>query len=260
MTRKKVGLALSGGGARGFAHAGVLKVLVENDIPIDMIAGTSAGSIVGGAFAAGMSVDEILAMAPKVGYSTIMLPSVAIGGMFTNAPMGRFLTEHFPVARFEDLKLPFASVAYELATGEVVIGKDNGDLITAIRASCAVPGVFVPVLDEKGRVLIDGGVVSPLPVETVRQMGADVVIGVDLMACGASFRNDPRTSVGILIRSALALLKVAAAHEAERADLVIEPAIAHLRPDQLGKRDEFIQLGEEAAQKRMDEIKRLIDV
>ncbi len=259
MTRKKVGLALSGGGARGFAHVGVLKVLIENDIPIDMIAGTSAGSIVGGAFAAGMSIDEILAMAAKVGYANMMLPSVAMGGMFTNAPMGRFLQAHLPTTRFEDLKLPFASVAYELASSEIVIGKESGDLITAICASCAVPGVFAPVRDEKGRLLVDGGVVSPLPVETVRSLGADVVIAVDLMACGASFRQDPRTSVGIMIRSALTLLKIAAAHEAEDADVVIEPAIAHLRPDQIGKRDEFIELGEEAARTRIDEIKKMID-
>jgi NTE family protein len=258
LTRKKVGLALSGGGARGFAHVGVLKVLVENDIPIDMIAGTSAGSIVGAALAAGMSIDEMLAMAAKVGYTNMMLPSVAMGGVFTNAPMGSFLATHLPVTRFEDLKLPFAAIAYELSSEKVVIRKDRGDLITAIRASCAVPGVFAPVLDELGRTLVDGGVVSPLPVDAVRGMGADIVIGVDLMACGASFRQDPRTSVGIMIRSALALLKVAAAHEAGHAEIVIEPAIAHLRPDQIGKRDEFIALGESAAQARIDEIKKLL--
>jgi NTE family protein len=259
MAKKKVGLALSGGGARGFAHVGVLKVLVENDIPIDMIAGTSAGSIVGAAFAAGMSIDEILAMAAKVGYTSVMMPALGISGMFTNAPMGRFLEENFPVSRFEDLKLPFASLAYELASEEIVLGKDRGDLVTAIRASCAVPGVFAPVRDEQGRMLIDGGVVSPLPVDTVRKMGADIVIAVDLMACGATFRSDPRTSFAIMVRSALALLKIAAAHEAERADIVIKPAIAHLRPDQIGKRDEFIELGEKVARERLDEIEKLID-
>src|SRR4051794_33027142 len=113
MTRKKIGLALSGGGARGFAHIGVLKVLIENDIPIDMIAGTSAGSIVGGAYAAGMSIDEIVAMAAKVRYSNMMLPNPGVSGMFTNAPMGRFLKAHFPVERFEDMKLPFAAAAFD---------------------------------------------------------------------------------------------------------------------------------------------------
>jgi NTE family protein len=259
MTRKKIGLALSGGGARGFAHVGVLKVLVENEIPIDMIAGTSAGSIVGAAFAAGMSIDEILAMAAKVGYASVMMPALGISGMFTNAPMGKFIQAHFPVTRFEDLKLPFAALAYELASEQLVIRKENGDLVTAIRASCAVPGVFAPVRDELGRMLIDGGVVSPLPVDTVRSMGADIVIAVDLMACGATFRSDPRTSFAIMVRSALALLKVAAAHEAERADIVIEPPIAHLRPDQIGKRDQFIELGEKAARESLSKIKKLIE-
>jgi len=259
MTRKKIGLALSGGGARGFAHIGVLKVLIENEIPIDMIAGTSAGSIVGGAYAAGMSIDEILAMAARVGYSNVMLPNAGLGGMFTNAPMGKFLRANFPVDRFEDMKLPFAATAFDLAASELVICMDTGDLITSIRASCAVPGVFAPVRDADGRALVDGGVVSPLPVDVVGSMGADVVIGVDLLACGAAFRKESRTSIGIMIRSAMALLQVAAGHEGEHADLVIKPAIAHLRPDQIDKRDEFISLGEAVARERIEEIKKLIE-
>ena len=115
-------------------------------------------------------------------------------------------------------------------------------------------------LDTKvGEALVDGGVASPMPVNTVRAMGADIVIAVDLMACGATFRENSRTGVGIMIQSVLSLLRVAAKGEQARADVVIEPQIAHLRPDQIGKRREFIELGEQAARTSIAEIQKLIE-
>src|SRR5580765_1725322 len=118
MADKRIGLALSGGGARGFAHIGVLKVLIEHQIPIDMIAGTSAGSIVGGAFAAGMSVDEIVEMASTIGWTNMMFPSLSPLGLLSNAPMGTFLERHFPVRTFEDCAIPFSAVACDFDSGE----------------------------------------------------------------------------------------------------------------------------------------------
>ncbi len=258
MTSKKIGLALSGGGARGFAHVGALKVLVENGIPIDLIAGTSAGSIIGGAYASGMSIAGIEAMAEKAGWADLVRPSLSVGGMLSNAPLGRFLRRHFLVARFEDLAIPFSAVAFDLATNAQVTLASDGDLITAIRASCAVPGVFAPVRDELGRTLVDGGVISPLPVKTLRNMGADIVIAVDLVSCGATFRSGSRTGLGVMIQGALALLRAVAVGEQAGADVVIEPAIAHLRPDQINKRNEFTALGRDAALDKLDEIRRII--
>lgn len=258
MTRKKIGLALSGGGARGFAHVGALKALLEHGIQFDMIAGTSAGAIVGGALASGMSMDEIVAMAMRVSYPRMMRPAIAMGGMFTNAPMGAFLSKKYKTTRIEELVIPFAAVAYDLLAGEKVIYKNSGDIIEGIRASCAVPGVFTPIRDSRGKVLLDGGVMSPLPVETAREMGADIIIAIDLISCGATFRSDPRTSVGIMIRSTMTLLREVAKQESKHADVVIEPAIAHLRPDQISKRDEFIALGEEAALEKLPAIQKLI--
>jgi NTE family protein len=254
---KKIGLALSGGGARGFAHIGVLKVLVEHKIPIDMIAGTSAGSIVGGAFAAGMSVDEIIAMASTIGWTNMMLPSLSPLGLLSNAPMGTFLERHFPVTSFEDCAIPFAAVACNFDSGEEIVFKNAGDLIFAIRASCAVPGVFAPIINEGGRLLVDGGVVSPMPTDAVRQMGADVVVAVDLMACGATFRARPRTAIGMMFQSGMALLRATSRNQHYNADIVIEPQIAHLRPDEINKRDEFIKFGDEAANDKIDEIREL---
>lgn len=257
MERKKIGLALSGGGARGFAHVGVLKVLAEHSIPVDFIAGTSAGSFVGGAMASGMSIDEIVEVAEKIGWFSMVGFSYSPRGLLSNAAMGRFIKTHFPHLRFEDLPIPFSAVACDLETGEPVILSETGDLISAIRASCAVPGVFVPVM-ENGRLLIDGGVVSPVPASTVKKMGADIVIAVDLMACGSTFRGVPRTLLGTFFQSAMMLLRTASKHQHYRADIVIEPQIAHLRPDEIGKRRELIELGEKAAREKIDEIANLI--
>ena len=256
MSGKKIGLVLSGGGARGFSHIGVVKVLEEHHIPIDLIAGTSAGSFVGGALACGLNADQILKMGNKIGWLNVLRPSFSPKGAFSNAPMGRFVETNFPTGKIEELKVPYAAVAYDLVKRETVVLRE-GSLAIAIRASCAVPGVFTPVMDN-GRILVDGGVVAPMPTDLIREMGADVVIGVDLLACGASFHSRPRTSVGILFQSAMTLLRTASDSQSTKPDVAIEPAIAHLRPDQISKRDEFIRLGEEAARNSIEAIKELI--
>ncbi len=258
MAQKKIGLALSGGGARGFAHIGVLKVLEENGIHIDLIAGTSAGSIVGGACAAGLTAAEIEAVSRKIGWSNMTRFSYSPRAIFSNAVMGKFIRRHFPVHTFDDLKIPFAAVACDLIRGEAVVLKDSGDLIFAIRASCAVPGVFAPLSDADGRLLVDGGVVEPIPTTTLKEMGADVVIAVDLLASGATFRSVPRTMLGMFLQSAMTMLRVASRNQHYHADVVIIPEIAHLRPDEIGKREEFIELGERAAWSRIEEIKMLV--
>ena len=259
MERKKIGLALSGGGARGFAHVGVLKVLAEHNIPVDFIAGTSAGSFVGGALACGLGIDEIVKIANKIKWSNMTGFSYSPRGVLSNAAMGKFIRENFPTLRFEELRIPFAAVACDLESGEEVILRDNGDLELAIRSSCAVPGVFLPVNDGNGRTLVDGGVVAPVPTQIVREMGADVVIAVDLLASGANFRRAPRTILGMLFQSAMTMLRTVSKHQHYHADIILVPQIGHLRPDEISKRDEFIRLGEEAANERIDEIKRLID-
>ncbi|MBK8147229.1 MAG: patatin-like phospholipase family protein [Acidobacteria bacterium] len=171
--------------------------------------------------------------------------------------MGEILEKSLPFKRIEDLPIPFAAVACALETGEKVIFRDKGDLITAVRASCAIPGVFVPV-EYDGKNLIDGGVVSLVPAKTVKQLGAEVVIAVDVNACGATYWNSPSTFLGVLFQSAMLLLRTAGKSQHYRADVVIIPQIAHLRPDEIAKMDEFITLGEEAALAKMDEIKKLV--
>ena len=258
MVRKKVGLAFSGGAARGFAHLGVIKVLREHDIPIDFIAGTSAGSFAGGALASGANIEEIIEMSRKISWFKMSGFSFSPKGFLSNASLGAFVKENFPVSRFEDLPIPFAAVACDLETGKEVILKDSGDLAEAIRASCAIPGVFAPI-EHDGKLLIDGGVVANVPTKAVRKLGAEVVIAVDVLASGSSYWGKPNTLLGIFFQSAMMLLRTASKAHHYRADVVIIPQLAHLRPDEIGKMDEFIKAGEEAALEKIDEIKSLID-
>lgn len=257
MARKKVGIALSGGAARGFAHLGVLKVLAENDIPIDYIAGTSAGSIAGACFAAGLSIEEIAEIGKKMTWFKTTGFSYSPKGFLSNIGLGSFLSASLPHKNFEDLPIPFAAVTCDLETGEEVVLKDKGDLVTAVRASCAIPGVFVPV-EIDGRRLFDGGVVANVPTKAVRGLGAEIIIAVDVLASGASYWGTPSTLVGIFFQSTMMLLRAASKAHHYRADVVIIPQIAHLRPDEIGKMDEFIKAGEAAAREKIDDIKKLI--
>ena len=258
MTRKRIGLALSGGGARGFAHLGVLKAFAGHSLPIDFVAGTSAGSFVGAAIASGLEIDQLIRIAAKIGWFNMTGFSYSPRGLLSNAPMGKFIEQNFPVSRFEDLPIPFTAVTCDLETGEEVLWKESGDLSFAVRASCAAPGVFTPLMEESGRRLVDGGVVTPVPAKIVKKMGADIVIAVDLMACGSTFRGVPRTLLGTFFQAAMMLLRTASKNQHYHADIIIEPQIAHIRPDELGKRGELMNLGEQAALEKMDEIKALL--
>lgn len=256
--KKKIGLALSGGGARGFAHVGVLKALVENDIPIDLIAGTSAGSFVGGAFAAGLSVEEIVKVGGEVSWFNVAGFSYSPKGFLSSSAMGTFIEKRFPVSKIEDLRIPYAAVACDLETGEEVVLKETGSLAHAIRASCAIPGVFVPVTDD-GRQLVDGGVVSPIPTRAVKKMGADIIIAVDLITCGTTYWGAPTTLIGTFFQSAMIMLRTTSKNAHYRADIIIEPAISHIRPDDIGKRDELIELGYRSVTEKIPEIRNAIE-
>ncbi|MDH3493553.1 MAG: patatin-like phospholipase family protein, partial [Acidobacteriota bacterium] len=157
-----------------------------------------------------------------------------------------------------DLKIPFAAIATDLETGKEKVFKDAGDIGFAVCASCAIPGIFAPLEDSEGRLYVDGGTVSPVPTDAVRKMGADIVIAVDLISSGATYWGRPSTLVGTLFQSGLILLQTAAQNQHMLADHVIIPEIAHLRPDEIGKMEEFVRLGEEAAMASIERIFELI--
>jgi len=259
ISNPKIGLALSGGAARGVAHVGVLRALVQNGIRIDSIAGTSAGSIVAGAFAAGMPVDAIADLGCKLRWRDIGRMTMSRLGVQSNERLEFYLRERLPVTRFEEMRMPFAAVATDLKTGTAVIMRDEGDVPFAIRASCAIPGWYVPVIDEHGRQLVDGGLVMVVPSSVARSLGADVVIAVDVNREGATFIGSSSSVIGVLLQSMMVVQKTASSYQLERSDLVISPKVGHIRWDEMGRGEELIAAGYEAGLESIPRIKTLLD-
>ncbi len=178
--QKRVGLALGGGSARGWAHVGVIKALTEAGIPIHCIAGTSIGSLVGGFYASG-SLDNLERFAKEMKWNTVLRyldVKIPRQGLLEGKKILKFLRETLKIKRVENLSIPYCAVATDLVTGEEIRIR-KGNLVEAIRASISIPGLFDPI-KKQGRWLVDGGLVNPVPVNAVRAMGADIVIAVDL--------------------------------------------------------------------------------
>ena len=254
-----MGLALSGGAARGIAHIGVLRALEQHRIPIDFVAGTSAGALVGGALAAGIPVAELEEIGRRLRWRDMGRVTLSRLGIQSNARMEDFLRARLPVTRFEDLRIPFAAVATDLHTGTAVVMSGEGDLAFAIRASCTLPGWYVPVTDGKGRQLVDGGLVANVPSAVARSLGADIVIAVDVNAEGAKFLGAPQSALGVLLQSMMVIQRTAAAHQLHDADVVIRPRVGHIRWDEMTRADELIAAGEQAALSTIERIKHLLE-
>jgi len=257
--RPTIGLALSGGAARGIAHVGVLRALTENGIPIDCIAGSSAGSLVGGAFAAGLSVEEIAEFGRTMRWRDIGRVTMSRLGVQSNERLEQYVRARLPITKFEELPIPFAAVATELKTGDAVVMRDKGDVPFAIRASCTIPGWYVPVIDEEGRQLVDGGLVAVVPSSITRSLGADVVIAVDVNAAGATFIGPSTSLIGVLIQSLLVVQKTASLHQLEMSDILITPQVSHIRWDEMGRGDELMAAGYAAGLESISAIKMLIE-
>lgn len=256
--RLRIGLALSGGVARGIAHVGVLRALTENEIPINCIAGTSAGSLVGAALAAGMPVSEIETIGRSLRWRDLGRMTMSRLGIQSNERLEQYVRQRLPVTRFEDLSMPLAIVTTELQTGEPVVMRDHGDIPFAIRASCAIPGWYIPVIDEQGRQLVDGGLVANIPSAAARALGADLVIAVDVNAGGAAFLGPPKSIISILLQSIMLVQRRASLNQLEAADFVIKPRVGHIRWDELGRAEELIAAGYEATLESIPEIRDLI--
>jgi NTE family protein len=256
--RPRVGLALSGGVARGNAHIGVLHVLEENNIPVDYIAGTSAGALVAGGYAAGLSIAELADIAHTLRWRDVGRMTLSRLGIQSNARMEEFTRARLPVKRFEETRIPLAIVAADLHSGSAVM-MTEGDIAFAIRASCALPGWYVPVADAHGRQLVDGGLVANIPTAAVRSLGADIVIAVDVNSEGARFLGTPHSIIGVILQSIMVVQRTAALHQLHDADVVIRPRTGHIRWDEMGRADELIALGEQAARSTIERIKHLIE-
>src|SRR5690348_14592146 len=279
--RPRIGLVLSGGGARGAAHIGVLKVLEENHVPIDAIAGTSMGAVVGGLYASGLNAADVERVMQSVDWQDafrdrpprsdlnfrrkledqnflVKFPLGLKGKQFRlprGLVQGQKLTQTLraltlPVAqiqRFDDLAIPFRAIATDIVTGDRVV-LDHGDLTTAMRASLSAPGVFAPV-EADDRMLVDGGLSSNLPVDVAREMGVDVLIVVD---CGFPLlERNKLDSVATVTNQMLAILIRHNAADQRKTltsrDVIIDPALGDFSSLDFTEHAKAMKLGEQAA-------------
>ncbi|MBC7360937.1 MAG: patatin-like phospholipase family protein [Candidatus Aminicenantes bacterium] len=185
--RPKIGLALGAGGARGLAHIGVLKAFEKYQIPVDIVTGTSMGALIGGAFASGIdarAMEEIALKADRKLVAKLFFPTISSSGLVDGEKIRNFLEKNIGNKNIESFERKYACVATDILTGEEIV-IDRGSVVEAIRASISIPTIFTPVVLEN-RILVDGGIVNPVPVDLARRMGADIVIAVNVVPLNSS--------------------------------------------------------------------------
>ncbi len=240
----KIGIALAGGVARGLAHIGVLQVLEEHGIIPDMYAGTSAGSVVGAAAAAGLTGYELQQIAQETEW-WFLAKRIPFGRwLLSSEGIETWLADIVGVATFEQLRKALAVVAVDFASGREVVFT-SGPLLPVVRASCSIPGVYEPV-HVADRLLVDGGLVRNLPVTPVRELGADFVIAVDLHSHVLDIAL-PENSIGGLLRASNILMRPQEEAEGAKADVVIRPHLAALGPLAFREVSAFVKAGRTAA-------------
>jgi len=238
--KPKLGLALGGGAARGFAHIGVIKALETSGLVPDIVVGTSVGAVVGSLYAAGFDVFELQKIAIQLEESALTDWSVFDRGFVKGEALERFINQQVGNRPIEQLKRRFAAVATDLAAGEVVVFT-AGNTGTAVRASASIPGVFSPVII-RGREYVDGGLTSPIPVKAARQLGADIVIAVDISAKPSGKKN--QGSIDLLLDTIAVMGHTIGAHDLADADVVIRPDLLGLAATNFQQRNEAILQGE----------------
>lgn len=254
MFRPKIGLALGGGGPRGLAHIGVIKVLEKNNVPIDFIAGTSAGSLIGGLYAFSKDIKSIEEHVMNKNWLQMLSyfadPSLK-GGLIEGSKMEQFLEEYLHFATFKDVKIPFQATAVDVQNGTLVNLRE-GSMSRAIHASSSIPILFKPV-EIDNHFYLDGGLLSSVPVETVKKMGADIVIAVQLNKFYDPDQNLKTISIPEMGELAFNIVERKIANEEVlKADYIIRPPVAHVHWSHLlqqNKKENGMKLGEEATEK-----------
>lgn len=251
--RKTIGLALSGGAARGAAHLGVLRVLEREKIPIDVVAGVSAGSIAGALYCAGVPLDDMVRALDEFRWRHVASLTWPLRGLLSFQKLENYVIKWIGDAWFSELKKPFAVGTTDLLTGRAVIFT-TGRVAPLVRASCSIPGLVVPL--EYGEYwLCDGGVSGNLPTQAARALGADIVIGVDLM------KPHVRKNFGVpgIGMTALEILVRSSGGGVENADVVIAPALDNKTYSRFSRYKELMALGEQAAEAMLPRLRAEIE-
>lgn len=240
----RFGLALSGGTAKSIAHIGVLRALEEADLRPDFIVGTSGGSLIGVVYASGVGIDHMVEMAAAVNWRRLARVRIPRLGLFSNQGVAQLVRDNVGDLRFEDLAIPACVVATDLLSGEKVVFS-SGLVAPAVQASCSIPQIFSPV-EIDGGLYADGGFVEYLPVETLRERGCEIAVGVHLGAY-ADFTEPPRNFLSLVLRT-IGIVGVRNARtSAALADVVIAPDMRGFASFDLGRAHELIDVGHRAA-------------
>lgn len=255
MTRPKIGLALGAGGARGFAHIGVLQVFEEAGIPIDAIAGSSIGSLIGSFYASGMETRYMEMLATNLKrkhWLDFTVPKMGFVAGVKIADMIRLLTKDMLI---EDSRIPFAVVATDVQKGERVVFRE-GPMYKAVRGSISIPGIFVPYAYD-GHLLVDGGVMDRIPVAPCRDLGVDIVVAVDV----GLFNNEVTVNsiFDVFFQSIEILEREVLKTRMLDAQVVIRPEVAHISSTAYTNVDECIEEGRKAARLAIDQIFTMIE-
>jgi len=248
-----IGLALGGGFARGMAHIGVLKVLEEEGIPIRIIAGTSVGALIGACYCSGLSIEELEKVAHSVRFTTFARWTVSRYGFASNDRMVQFLNRTLKVKTFEELRIPLGVTATDFNSGEGVVFH-SGSMVDPVRASCAYPGMFLPV-EIRGRWLVDGMLSHPVPTSPLHEMGADRVIAVHLR--GQWSKDGAPRHLFDVIGQSFAIAQDQMSHLWRgAADVIVEPDVAGFAYDDFKRAGELISAGEIAMRKVLPEVRK----
>ena len=252
-----IGVALGGGFARGIAHIGVLKVLEEEGIPIRMVAGTSVGALIGAAYCSGLTIAELEEVAHKVRFTTFVRWTLSRFGFASNDRMVSFLARTLKVQTFEELRIPLGVTATDFHTGEGAVFR-TGSIIDPVRASCAYPGMFLPV-EIRGRWLVDGMLSNPVPTRPLREMGAERVLAVQLKGQWSK-TTAPRHLFDVIGQSFAIAQDMMSSVWRTAADVVIEPDVAGFDYDDFKRADELIRAGELAMRRALPEVRKWLEV
>ena len=251
-----IGIALGGGFARGIAHVGVLKVLEEENIPISYIAGTSVGALIGAAYCSGVTTQELEEVARRVRFKTFARWTLSRHGFATNQRMIGFLNSVLKVKSFEELRIPLAVTATDLSTGEGVVFH-SGPLVEPVRASCAYPGMFLPV-NIRGRWLVDGMLAHAVPTRPLVDMGARHVLAVHLKGRWSS-GNAPRHLFDVIGQCFAIAQDMCSSHWKEAADLIVEPDVNGFEYDAFVHTTALIKAGETATRAAVPALKKWVE-
>ncbi len=253
--RPRVGLALGGGFARGISHIGVLRVLEEEGIPVDYIAGTSVGALIAAGYASGATLDQMEAQGSGTHFRDFGRWTLSRMGMASNERLENFLHKFTTARFFEELKISLSIVATDLIKGESVYFTE-GEIGPALRASCAYPGLFLPV-EYRGRILVDGFLTEAVPTEAARRLGSSVIIAVYLEP--GELKEKPRNTIEVIGRSFSIIQGTYEQPWRNIADVVIEPNVHDVLWDGFALTPRLVAAGAAAARAALPSIKAVIE-